>query len=418
MRYTPNFFTLLIALLLSIGVSAVAEDIPIQSIDQAYARALANHPTIKAQGLRAEGLRALVDQANLIPNPALSVESENFSGSRDGFKETENTFALSQTIELGGKRGARTSLAKNKAELFDAKANLRLANLLRDVQIAYANVILSQKLFQLTKEQEQFTRKVLDTAKEKVKHGGILAGEQTKAEIALQVISIDRQKAKNQLDQSKRLLASYWNGTANDLGVLQELDYSENSSLSVPLLEQTLALKARSTQVSVSKSQVESERAQAIPDLMLSGGYRRFEETEDDAFVASFSIPLPFFNRNSGKITQAKKEVEASKAEYLRSETFLRAETDTLLQTREVLKRERSTILKHLLPSSEKALNQIRDAYKLGRVGYLDLIDSQQVYFGTKEREARNLFALKSNEATIKAITGEILAVIKETKDE
>ena len=415
MRHTRNFYTFFFSFLLCTG--AWAEGLPVQNIDQAYDRVLKNNSTLKAQGLRIEGLKALVDQANLIPNPELSVESENFSGSRSGFDEAENTFALSQKIELGGKRGARTSLAKSQADLFEAAAKLRLANLVRDVQIAYSNVVLSQKLFKLAHEQEQFAKNVLKTAKDKVAHGGILAGEKTKAEIALRVISIDKQKTENKLYQSKRSLASFWNGTASDVEDLTELLSDDlTTKLSLPPLDETLTLKARSSQVSVSQRAVRNERAQVIPDITFSGGYRRFEETDDDAFVAGISVPLPFFNRNSGRITQAKKEVEANKAEYVRSETSVKAQLDNLMQTRKVLQMERATILKHLLPDSEQALTEIRKAYRLGRVGYLDLIDSQEVYFGAKEREAQNLFGLRSNEATIKAITGQILQTIREAE--
>ena len=417
MRNTHKFYTFFFTLLLCAGTSAWADGLPVQNIDQAYDRVLRNNPTLKAQGLRIEGLKALINQANLIPNPELSVESENFSGSRSGWDEAENTFALSQKIELGGKRSARTSLAKSQATLFEAAAQLRIANLIRDVQIAYSNVVLSQKLFNLADEQEQFAKTVVRTATDKVAHGGILAGEKTKAEIALRVISIDKQKSENRLDQSKRALASFWNGTANDVADLTDLLGDDlTTKLSLPPVDETLALKARSSQVTVSQQAVRNERAQVIPDITFTGGYRRFEETDDDAFVAGISVPLPFFNRNRGRITQAIKEVEANKAEYVRSETSVKAQLDNLMQTRKVLQMERATILKHLLPDSEQALTDIRKAYRFGRVGYLDLIDSQEVYFGAKEREAQNLFELRSNEATIKAITGQILQTIEEAK--
>ena len=157
-----------------------------------------------------------------------------------------------------------------------------------------------------------------------------------------------------------------------------------------------------------------NERAQAIPDVTFRAGYRRFEELDDHAFVAGISVPLPLFNRNSGRITNTTKKFEANQAEHIGHETAIQVELDTLTQAREILIEERDAVSKHLLPDSQKALKQVREAYQLGKIGYLDLIDFHEVYFKAKEREIRNLFELKSNEVTIKAITGEILDNIKE----
>ena len=62
----------------------------------------------------AEGL-----QAGRLSNPELEVEIENFGGSgeADGFSASETTLALSQLIELGGKRLKRQRIAGHQAEL-------------------------------------------------------------------------------------------------------------------------------------------------------------------------------------------------------------------------------------------------------------------------------------------------------------
>ena len=177
------------------------------------------------------------------------------------------------------------------------------------------------------------------------------------------------------------------------------------------------ALQAQSLQIEISKDNLINEKAKVIPDVTFSGGYRRFEDTDSDAFVAGISVPLPLFNRNQGQVTQASKGVDASKANYQQYKILIRNELDFFMQTRKILLIERDAILKHLLPDSQKALNQIQEAYRLGRVGYLDLVDSQRAYFETRKRKAENLFALQSNKARITANTGQILNNIRRTKD-
>lgn len=391
-----------------------AEDYQIQRVEQVYKKVLERNPILKAQALRIEGLRALIDQANRIPNPNINIESENFSGSQDGFDNTENTVTLSQTIELGGKRKARKDLAKSQADLFDSVTTLKLANLMKEIQITYSKIVLFQSLYELSKEKEAFSKKILSTIKDKIKYGGILAGEQTKAEVNLNIAIVDKQKARNILEQSKGILTSFWNGNVSEIGHLEAINDNKVARIShIQEMGKTLPLQISLKRLDMSRNQLNNEKALAIPNVTFSGGYRRFEGTNDDAFVLGFSIPIPIFNRNGGEITRAKNEKEANEFEYSQKKVSIRIEISNLFKAREVLYQERDLIVNNLLPDSEKALTQIRDAYKLGRVGYLDLIDSQEIYFGVKERFVRNLFELKSNEVSIKAITGEILHLYK-----
>ena len=414
MRLIKTFYIFI--LLLFFQFSVFADNLPVTNINQAIDLAVENNSGLKAQTLRLKGVNALIEQANSLPNPALNLETENFGGDRSGFEDTENTFSLSQKVELGGKRRARTALATSMTKLEEAKTKLKFANLIRDVEIAYSDLLLSQTQFQLAKEQEEFAKNVLKTVQEKVEHGGILVPEQTKAEIALQLISIDRQKAHNNLEQKKRVLASFWNGSLDDIGKLNKhQDSNVISELQIPPIEDFLILQAQSVQIEISKDNLANEEAKVIPDITFSGGYRRFEDTDSDAFVAWLSIPLPLFNKNKGRVSQAYNEIGASKASYQQYTTLLRNDVDFLMQTRKILLKERTAILKHLLPNSQKALKQIQEAYRLGRVGYLDLVDSQRAYFDTRMREAENLFALKSNKAKITANTGQILNNIKRT---
>ena len=390
---------------------ALADEVPVQTLQQVYQLVVSKNSGLEAIRNRSRGVRALIKQANRIPNPELVLESENFGGDRNDFDESENTFAVSQVVELGGKRSARTALATSESQLFEAKAKANLATLLGEVQIAYSNAVLSQTTLTLAMERSRFTQDILKTVQEKVRLGGILAGEETKAKIAVQVARIDQQKAENAHQNNKRTLASLWNGTAIEVGNLEgSARQKREDSLVLPELKDFPKMQVRSLQIIAARRSLERERAQAIPDLTLSGGYRRFEETDDGAFVAGLSIPLPVFNRNQGNISQASSEVNANEAELQRDTVATKAELDSLLQLRSVLKQERAIIRSSLLPNSKKGLEQIQEAYRLGRVGYLDLIDSQEVYFDTRVRAAENLFSLSSNEAKLRVLTGTILS--------
>ena len=86
------------------------------SLSEALSLALLHNPELAsfAWEVRASEVRML--RAGLLPNPDIGVEIENFAGSgeRSSFDQTETTLALSQLIELGGKRMKRRALANTQ----------------------------------------------------------------------------------------------------------------------------------------------------------------------------------------------------------------------------------------------------------------------------------------------------------------
>ncbi len=81
------------------------------ALRQALAYALIKNPELAAFAWEVRAGEARTLQASLFPNPELEVETEEFGGDANGFDVAETTIQLSQLIELGGKRGARTKVA-------------------------------------------------------------------------------------------------------------------------------------------------------------------------------------------------------------------------------------------------------------------------------------------------------------------
>ena len=59
------------------------------------------------------------------------------------------------------------------------------------------------------------------------------------------------------------------------------------------------------TEARLRDAELRLARAQARPNVVFGIGMRRFEETNDTALVAGFSIPLPMSDRNQGAIREA-----------------------------------------------------------------------------------------------------------------
>ena len=83
------------------------------------------HPLGNVRRAEVRAAEGRLCQAGARANPELSVEVENFLGTGDfaGVRGVETTVAVNQRLDLGGRRGARSAVAR--AEL--AEAQLRLA---------------------------------------------------------------------------------------------------------------------------------------------------------------------------------------------------------------------------------------------------------------------------------------------------
>ena len=79
------------------------------SLDEAVAKALAVTPLAQANDASIAAARSGRTQADVKPNPTVSVQQENVFGTGPigAFNQAEFTATYGQTIERGGKRAAR-----------------------------------------------------------------------------------------------------------------------------------------------------------------------------------------------------------------------------------------------------------------------------------------------------------------------
>ena len=112
------------------------------SLSDALARGQDVSPRIakaKAELKAAEG-RAM--QAGVRPNPTISAEVENFSGTGPyrTFGQTETTVAVSQPFELGGKRRARKEVAAAERDFAQIALRKAEADLAYDIIMSHAEL--------------------------------------------------------------------------------------------------------------------------------------------------------------------------------------------------------------------------------------------------------------------------------------
>lgn len=364
----------LLAGALSISGAAVRAE-PI-SLMQALTQGAESSPRVTQANAQADAAEARARQAGVSPNPELSVEVENFAGSGafQGLRSTETTLALSQRLELGGKRSARVEVARAERDFAFLSYKAALADLDRDIRLAHAELRADEDRAVLARDNTAAAEELSRTAKVLVDAGRDPPLRQLRAEAGLAEARAEQARTFGELLSSRRLLASLIGSTDPELSaVFTEEPAPPNVIPEGPTLNEQLAI----AQKSAALARVRLARATAVPDVTASGGVRRFAEGRETAFVAGVSIALPFRDRNRGNIEAAQSEsIAAESAARLARIEADRARYDArmLLGAAEL---RYEALAGPGIGQAEEALRLARIGYNAGKFSLLELLDAR-----------------------------------------
>lgn len=377
---------------LAMGSFATAAD-PSQdelTLAQAVALAFQHNPDLRASSFELPAAQARIAQAGVRPNPELALEFENFAGSgfARGVDALESTLSLSQVVELGGKRELRVSSAQADRDLAGTEQRARELDVLAEVTRRFIDVVSAQERTRLAAESTRLTQSTLDAITKRVEAAHSPEAERSRARIALTRARIEQQQMQSELRSARHVLAALWADTAPrfttaraDLFALQPVQPFESLTAQ---LERSPDFLRFASEARLWDAQARLARAQARPNLAFSLGVRRFEESNDAALVAGFSMPLPVFDRNRGAIREA--EIRRTQGDAQRQAAFVRARSTLYSLYQELLSvRVRvETLRSEALPQAQVALDQTRYGYERGRFSFLELITAQQELLGLR----------------------------------
>jgi cobalt-zinc-cadmium efflux system outer membrane protein len=377
---------------------------------QVLQAALLQNPDLQAYSYEVRAREAETLQAGLVSNPKLLVQVENAMGSGNfkAFDQSETTIQLSQRMELGDKRALRKSSANLSKEIAGWDYEIQRLEVLTRVSQSFVHLLKSQQKVILTVEGVQLARNFLKAVSERVKAGKVAAIEKIKAQVALANMRIEEERARQELQNARRKLSTSW-GEAEP-----RFDSAQGDLFSVPdkifpeltPLPSNPRLSKWSAALAHRQAELEVENSKAIPDLTFSGGYRRLEETSDNALIFGVTVPLNWFNRNQGGIAKARhrlsKAQEEKRAQALgMQEALLKAYSELSFSHAKVI-----SIKTEVLPGAEKALDAISEGYRFGKFGLLDVLDSQKTFYQVQSQYLDALAEYHSAVADVKRLTG------------
>lgn len=349
-------------------------------------------PALGALGhqVAADAARLRVDEE--FANPELSVEVEDFLGSGVARRldTSQVTVALSQKLPLGGKPSARERVKQARKTISVLERAAMSHQIEASVVLAYLDVLAQQRRFDNARDMAQLAEETETVVRFQVEAGRATPIEADKAAIARSLVLLSLEETRRALGVARQNLAAACGREAVFFGEVQgSLDrlapppapkLLEGRSKSHP------AVLVESARARHQQATLALEEANSVPDLTVSLGLRWIHQTRDRAVVAGLSLPLPLVNRRSGAIAAAR-QLELRAAKNLQQERVSRARGVANARQQLALASQRARVLRDdVYPKVEATYEAVREGYRLGRFGYLELLDSQAALFEIKER--------------------------------
>ena len=398
---------LLAGALLVTGAPSLAESV---SLNQAVAKALETAPLLRAEEAAIAAARAGKAQADVRPNPSVTVEAENFvgTGPYSVLRRAEVTATYNQPIERGGKRAARVALAEREIGVAMASANVTQLELAAAVQRSFLNILIAQQIEAIAKQQLSIEQGLQSEALRRVRgyKDPLFVETRAAARVAQAQIALEQSQAK--LRNARNVLASFWGGDGDDLDVVGELVLGGKQR--VELAEADRALEE--ARVARASAAVNVEQTRKTQDYTVNGGTRFIKGTNDIALVAGITIPIGRFDRNQGNIERARAErlrleltAEANRLERLRRRASLGAEAELALSRANSIKSE-------VYPRVAKTLAQVRDGYNRGGFSFRDMQDAADAIIAAQDDWLTAMIEYRDLQTELDRLTGRFDASI------
>jgi len=334
-------------------------------------------------------------KAGLYPNPVLELDGTTgeLTGSR-----FENTLSVgvSQEFLTAGKRGKRLQVAGKEMESFDRQVDNSGRLLIEEVKTTFYNFLLAGKKVELAERSIALNSQLLEITRQRFEAGDIPELEVNLARVEAARSEGRKAEAERELFPAKArlllLMGLPQDETARFSGSLETEPFTRTvGELKGQALAKRADLKALEADKSKGDAEVALARAERISNVTLGVGYQRENsaievagediKSHDNLIGLKVSIPIPLFDRNQAGIREAKARKGSAESRYAFTRLTIEREVESAFSRLTAAEKSLSIYTRDILPQLEENLKLVQEAYRLGEVGILTVIEEQKKFF-------------------------------------
>ena len=359
------------------------------SLDDILQVAMLCNPEIAAAQNKIGAATGRLRQAGLYPNPTIEFEAKDIPAGDVDFSRNQNTVAIIQPIIIGKRRSAAISAAFAEQESRRFSLQNTIYEVLGDVRMAYVELTYYERAFILQGEMLTVANKILKIVRTRFDARAATEPELISAQLNSTKLELNRRKMKLKQVSAAQHLQSL----LPDVEVPVE-KISTELSLNLPGidLEHLLtAVRGRHPLVLAAKKSTEAAehrlalaKAERIPDVSLRTAYGRNTAEGENIIEFGISIPLPFFNRNQGRMTEMRHMAtwahNDARTSVARRESEIASAQTTYMASRDYA----AVYQTKIVPAAERFFTQTMERFRAGRGELQDLIDAQEKLAGER----------------------------------
>ena len=389
---------------------------PPMTLTGAVQRALLTHPELAGFAFDVQAQQALSRQSQLRPAPELDllVEDIGGSGARSGIESAQTTLSLSQVIELGGKRDARSAVAAARLDRQRSEQAARQLDIVAEVARRFIATLAQQSRVLIARESVSLAESTALAVERRVRAAAAPEAEWARAQVAVAEARLDLEDAVHNLATRRHSLVAATGAAEADFGEAQ----GELLLLPAAAAFGDLVARLRASpdflrfadEQRLRDAEVQLAERQRRADLRVTMGVRRYEIGDDVGMVAGIGLPLFASARATPQIDALR--AEQGRIEFDRQSAFLKAQDQLFARYQEMehARHVAGVVRDEVLPQLESALEKTRYAYLRGRYSYLEWADAQQRLLTARNRLIDAAADFHSNRIDIERLAGESLA--------
>lgn len=327
-------------------------------------RALAGSPVLLEQEANVSAATADAKQSRAWLNPRLDTLAENLGApSSGGQTQRQDTYSITQPLEIFGKRGARITAGERNLGAAEARRRQAQVAFAADLAIAYASAEAAQARKTVAQEELARADDDLRAARAQVNAGREADLRLAQAQASVASAQASDRAAAGEVTQSLEFLSAMVGTPAPYSGVggsLLKLPKT-NAVSGNPLGEMPDVTTAQAERDALEAEAI-VEQKKWIPDVGVTAGVRHYGWSNDNGYVVGLSVSMPLFDRNSNGYEAARQRVNAADARLYAAK--LNAEATRRSAEAQMMAAEQR------LSAALEGERAASEAYRLGRIGY------------------------------------------------
>lgn len=380
------------------------------TLERAIDRAGNTAPEILIAALAAKAASAEADQSGRRLNPAISLQTENFAGTGrlEGFDAYETTLALEQTFQLGGKRRLSEQAARAEAALASAECDVQRLEAQRLAGELFLDLQAAIEMAEVAEASSTLAEELSSVVERRVDAGAAAPPELSRAKAEAASLQATADAARGNVAAAALALASIWGSPDVDYILPAPDDFARTSDGGDPEPARAMHPRRQAAQAgaNVQAAATDRARAGAWPDVTVSAGIRRFEDTGDSAFLAGVSLPLPVFDRNQDATRAARLRAEGAELNAKAVEARLRAEQASLAAQVRAAKSRLQRLEGEALPLAEDAYASAAEGYRVGKFDLTATLDARRSLIDIRAAVIDARLALQTQTLRLRALIG------------